>query len=861
MVPSPEGISPMNKNNCDSPSRRKTILDAILDVIACVSQGNAPPHARRNGCSSSSSSLASASVTGGSPSNSKNARTKSARRKLKQHQQLGPQDGELSLSGNSWWSQRNVRSIPELSQTLSVMVYFISLDCTLSKDHSVAAMGATLKPALARTIRSIFIHHSKALRGILQLCLHRERSKPSRSTNNSTVAKKLHRIPSSVASSSVSFTSSSALGSAQSNLSLSGGSTLEHGHRRRLIVRRKPSEVSSSLSSPEYSQSSQPFIGDETMASAATPKSSGDPTKAGRLKRRHRRPFRTTGDDDDIMDKKLPAVPEGGDLDELDWHLDTSTIPSPKKRTKPNQYNIPKSSPSDEKATMESTESSSFSEPASPTRNHAKSFMHPSSPGDQSVASSVVSVESTNSLVNARTAQRLNQLKSRVHFTSSLTEKTAATLQEEDCSEVLMDYADPWVCLVCLESLNRVIGGKEGDGTSCLNEEPNDDDSSPEDEETNPLLQTNRRIGNSGIIPLLSKCMSQGLDEGLLNHRRPYRQNWSERMSVLASLIDNACLFNKSNRRSFAEHFDPFSFEDDPVHNLRGESLIFHILRFLDGTLARKVMNIDSSDDAVTTTVVRLLALRTLTSLTHENDLAAEQMTVLHSFGDRENSIDVDHAGSKGTRGVDILAKLTFELEDRSVVETDKHARAKRRGEMDHESHRYDSTIFCLNTLSNIIEGPGVRRLLTDVRVITKTGQNILWIRWLCQWLVEQTSGFREAILSIGKKRGSQESHRELQQNEDDKLVAAGNGCVLLACLMTEPQEQLGDSGDETTTAIRKLIMEEMPSDKNGKPTGAALIINTLKAFCNFYHFSLGELSVAIVEPVKKLIDKLSELK
>ena len=78
---------------------------------------------------------------------------------------------------------------------------------------------------------------------------------------------------------------------------------------------------------------------------------------------------------------------------------------------------------------------------------------------------------------------------------------------------------------------------------------------------------------------------------------------------------------------------------------------------------------------------------------------------------------------------------------------------------------------------------------------------------------------------------------------------------------MKEPQERLGDSGDETTSAIRRLILEEMPSDKNGKPTGVALIINTLKAFCNFYHFSLGELSMAIVEPVKQLIYQMSDIK
>ena len=331
MVPSPVGISPMKNSGSQTQQeakqpRRKTILDSILDVIACVSHGNTTSHPRKNGYSSSSSSLASASATG---SPGKNARTKSARRKLKQHKQLvGPHDGDLSPSGNSWWSQRNIRSLPELSQILSIIVYFISLDCTLSKDHSAAAMGSTPKPALARTIRSIFINHSKALRGILQLCLHRESGKPSRSTTTTTVAK-LHRIPSSVES-SVSFTSSSALGSAQSNLSVD--SSFRQGNKRRLLVQRKAYEVSSSLSSPENSLSSVP-LSSENMATAATPKSCGDPTKAGRLKRRNRKSYVTTRDDG-ILDQKLPAVPEGGDLDELDWDLDTILPPPNKKRTK-----------------------------------------------------------------------------------------------------------------------------------------------------------------------------------------------------------------------------------------------------------------------------------------------------------------------------------------------------------------------------------------------------------------------------------------------------------------------------------------------------------------------------------------------
>jgi hypothetical protein len=35
---------------------------------------------------------------------------------------------------------------------------------------------------------------------------------------------------------------------------------------------------------------------------------------------------------------------------------------------------------------------------------------------------------------------------------------------------------------------------------------------------------------------------------------------------------------------------------------------------------------------------------------------------------------------------------------------------------------------------------------------------------------------------------------------------------------------------------------------------------NTLKAFCNFYHYSLGDLSVAIVAPVGQLITELERM-
>ena len=37
-------------------------------------------------------------------------------------------------------------------------------------------------------------------------------------------------------------------------------------------------------------------------------------------------------------------------------------------------------------------------------------------------------------------------------------------------------------------------------------------------------------------------------------------------------------------------------------------------------------------------------------------------------------------------------------------------------------------------------------------------------------------------------------------------------------------------------------------------------MIKTLKAFCNFYHYSVGDLSVAVIAPVVKLIAGLEKI-
>ena len=253
--------------------------------------------------------------------------------------------------------------------------------------------------------------------------------------------------------------------------------------------------------------------------------------------------------------------------------------------------------------------------------------------------------------------------------------------------------------------------------------------------------------------------------------------------------------------------------------------------------------------------------LRMLTSLTHDNALAAEQMTICNDF-----VLEHEFTSSASIRGIDLLAELVYRLDEEheSQQRASRHSKAhakngRKKTANDQDLQRYDSTIFCLNTLANIIEAEGVRRILAELHVPNEDDdddESMLWLEWLCQWFVEKTEGFQDAIMSIGNDRGS--SDRELEKHEEDRLVAAGNGCVLLACLMKEPEEI--SEAPESTNTIRNLILDQMPSNEDGTSTGATLIINTLKAFCNFYQFSLGELSVAVVTPVKKLIEELEEL-
>jgi hypothetical protein len=138
--------------------------------------------------------------------------------------------------------------------------------------------------------------------------------------------------------------------------------------------------------------------------------------------------------------------------------------------------------------------------------------------------------------------------------------------------------------------------------------------------------------------------------------------------------------------------------------------------------------------------------------------------------------------------------------------------------------------------------------------ITDKKSENAL--SWLSSWVVDQTLPFRDAVMDAIVP--TTKVSRGLKSSEDEYLLTAGNGFVLLACFLREDVFMSCDNpGKDVTTKVRKLILENIPRNEEGK---LVLAINTLKAFCNFYRYSIGELSVAVIDPVLKLVTVLENV-
>ena len=432
------------------------------------------------------------------------------------------------------------------------------------------------------------------------------------------------------------------------------------------------------------------------------------------------------------------------------------------------------------------------------------------------------------------------------HTCKILSGKKAATDSEEGDGRMdLFLHGE-----LALQALNRIVEGKEGDEESCIEIEMDASDRNSKDASTNqeeddeeeqlkrnPLLITNTLLRKNGALPLLARAMAEALSAAIVcvTPKAPGESpcceclsHLKERVSILASLIDGACCLTSENRRELCAG---------------NSQLMSSILLFLK-TFSDQTKCSSSESVSVLLDEIALSTLRTLTSLTHDNALAGSLLMASY-----KPHISLDES----LPGVLILANLLWRTISYSKCSSSNEQPS------DRQLHNaYDMTIFCLNTLSNAIEAKDLRKVLAEHKVPVSHDTNDndsreeLFLTWLSRTIFCETASFRDAVMrgTFGEK-AHQDTTRDLEKHEEEHLITAGNGFILMVCLMKSRDHEL-------STFIRKVILQELQVD--GSSSRLVLIKNTLKAFCNFYHFSLGDLSVAIVGPVGRLIAEVENM-
>lgn len=411
---------------------------------------------------------------------------------------------------------------------------------------------------------------------------------------------------------------------------------------------------------------------------------------------------------------------------------------------------------------------------------------------------------------------------------------------------------------LALEAADCIISGKdksilpgENDDEDTHEEDDDDDDflgnnqQSVDDVAKNPILFANEMLRKSGSLPEYSRSMAGTLASILLScspvsprdEEQPRKCSkciayLQHRVSTFSSIVDSLCCLSPEASKALSSS-----------NTLLVPSLIRVIadLSFNNGgTISPE------SDETIMT------ALKTLTSLTHENEIACDQLISPYPWSVAlpvaGKSIRDDHSMSQ-ISGLEIIFSHLF----KTVPKTEDND-----GETLNEKSGYDTTIFCLNILTNIVEMiPNPTKSLAENMVIVDDQSSA--VSWLAQWIVSKTSGFRGAVMkgSFGSTEsaaiaGNDDS--ELRAGEEGNLVTAGNGFVLLSYLM------LDDGATASSSSIRDIVKKELPTDDAGDSGGVKFMIKTLKAFCNFYHYSVGDLSVAVIAPIIKLIAGLEKI-
>lgn len=377
-----------------------------------------------------------------------------------------------------------------------------------------------------------------------------------------------------------------------------------------------------------------------------------------------------------------------------------------------------------------------------------------------------------------------------------------------------------------LLAVKRIISSKHED----YEQSAIDDDEGHEVDEGcgddyNPIVATNQLMSRSGALPHLSRALSNSLVAAISQTRfqsggcKACSKYVSNRVCSLAAMADAASLFNASNRADICnEGFTPET----------NGYLVVGMLSFLSCFLGiRKQRSIVL--DGVWGEIV-LSILKTLTSLSHENEVVANELKTKLAFAKGKEPSE--------STGLSILVAVL-----RACVVT--KARNDRESKM-----LYDCQIYCLSVLANIAVNRGCVEILRALTVLDEKGTDeIIFLKWLTRWLVSLTKSFHTAIMeSSFAASGSIHDDRILNQSEEEGLVAAGKGFIFLSRIMVQ------DCGSE----VAHLIFAEIPGKSSSDKM--KMVKNTLKAFLSFYRQSVGGLSVAIFAPLQALLKKLDAL-
>ena len=665
-----------------------------------------------------------------------------------------------------------------LQEMATVILYFISLGCTRSQQygsptsavveqiqhamwrHSGAMQGA-LHLVLADPLTAV-------LRGKMQACLEQPKEVSVQATTECVSPLRTRPDPTSAQSTG----SSSPVSAAPEGCEESDGDPTKAGRRRRKAKRQLDGASSGALSP-------------ERKGSSDTRKDDDDPVKNGRMIRQKKRRLEQSF----YSKAQLMPIPEHGMTSFTSSGAfigdDVEEEVSPSQSSRIKQENV-----------------------------------------DRDFRFAVLGRESRAGDSHDEEASTDSQWQTMNRNIATLSNRVIRTLPSESGlrgDHICKREGESVIEALPLVSLLRIVTGRIDESDDDQDDDNSDCIHTQDVPSGNPLERRNSLLGDSGVIPMLSLALSETLGCGMRllkthttskDHCGRCLNHLLMRTKTIVTLIDEMCLLHTKNRKQFCREGMTEEF---------GGCLIVGLISFLWRLVDTGMLFEDAWGDIASE------VLRILISLTHENEVAARDLEIRTSLS----------GTSASESGIDIIAQVL-------QISTDTNMSLS----VDGQKLRYDSVICCLNALTNYVESGGSRKTFYEMEA--RGGERFL--SWLVQWLVLQTRRFQNAMMgSTFGESPSKASSLQFDKEDHENLVLAANGFILLSWLMIADSEAQQDS--DLLSRIQEVVLAELPGEtRNGQ---IAFVKNTLKAFCNFYHISVGELSVTVVEPVKDLIRRL----